>query len=73
MAIETKESQFEATQEKGKVSALYARPRGAKALLVLGHGSGTNLRHRFMQELSDALNNVGIAVVGRGRTGRIAI
>lgn len=61
MAIETKESQFEATPEKGNASALYARPRGAKALLVLGHGSGTNLRHRFMQELSDALNNVGIA------------
>ena len=31
------------------------------ALLVLGHGSGTNLRHRFMQELSDALNDAGIA------------
>jgi predicted alpha/beta-hydrolase family hydrolase len=61
MAIETKELQFEATPEKGNASALYARPRGAKALLVLGHGSGTNLRHRFMQELSDALNNVGIA------------
>ena len=56
-----KELLFEATPEKGDVSALYARPLGAKALLVLGHGSGTNLRHRFMQELSDALNDAGIA------------
>ena len=34
---------------------------GVKALLVLGHGSGTNMRHGFMQELSDALNGTGIA------------
>jgi len=61
MAIAAKELQFESTPEKGNVSALYARPRGAKVLLVLGHGSGTNMRHRFMQELSDALNDVGIA------------
>ena len=61
MSVETKEMKFTATEEKGEVSAMLARPAGAKALLVLGHGSGTNLRHRFMQELSDALNDVGIA------------
>ena len=52
---------FIATREKGEVSALYARPHGATAVLVLGHGSGTNMRHQFMQDLSDALNEVGIA------------
>ena len=73
MSVETKEMKFTATEEKGEVSAILASPGGpggaigsggpggAKALLVLGHGSGTNLRHRFMQELSDALNDVGIA------------
>ena len=61
MAIEAKPLTFEATPEKGEVSALYARPRGAKALLVLGHGAGTYMRHAFMQELSDALNNAGVA------------
>ena len=61
MAVEPKALKFIATPEKGEVSALYARPRGAKALLVLGHGSGTNMRHRFMQALSDALNAVGVA------------
>ncbi len=61
MAVESRELKFIATEEKGEVSALYARPRGAKALFVLGHGSGTNMRHLFMQELSDALNEVGIA------------
>ena len=52
---------FIATREKGEVSALYAQPHGATAVLVLGHGSGTNMRHQFMQDLSDALNEVGIA------------
>ena len=63
MAVEPKALKFIATEEKGEVSALYARPRGAKALLVLGHGSGTNMRHLFMEELSDALNDVGIATL----------
>ena len=61
MAVKPKALKFIATLEKGEVSALYARPQGAKAVLVLGHGSGTNMRHRFMQDLSDALNDVGIA------------
>lgn len=63
MAVEPRELKFIATEEKGEVSALYARPRGARALLVLGHGSGTNMRHLFMQELSDALNDMGIATL----------
>ena len=61
MSVEPKELKFVATLEKGEVSALFARPDGAKALLVLGHGSGTNMRHRFMEELSVALNDAGIA------------
>ena len=61
MSVETKELKFTATEEKGEVSAILAQPAGAKALLVLGHGSGTNMRHGFMQELSDALNGAEIA------------
>lgn len=64
MAVETKDLKFTATEEKGEVSAILAKPGGpdgAKALLVLGHGSGTNIHHRLMQELSDALNGTGIA------------
>lgn len=58
-----KELKFVATEEKGEVSALLAKPRSAKALLVLGHGAGTNMRHDFMQGLSDALNAVGVATL----------
>ena len=61
MPVETVDLKFLATEEKGEVSALIAKPDGAEALLVLGHGAGTNLRHTFMQDLSDALNDAGIA------------
>ena len=40
---------------------MYAEPESAKALLILGHGAGTNMRHPFMQDLSNALNQTGIA------------
>ena len=61
MAVEAKELKFLATEEKGEVSALIARPPGAEAMLVLGHGAGTNMRHSFIQDLSDALNDADIA------------
>ena len=61
MTITLKELKFVATEEKGDVSALYAEPESAKALLILGHGAGTNMRHPFMQDLSNALNQTGIA------------
>ena len=78
MSVDTRELKFITTEEKGEVSAILARPAGkdgaggtggsdgpaaAHALLVLGHGSGTNMRHRFMEELSDALNDVGVATL----------
>ena len=61
MSVDTREMKFIATEEKGEVSAILVRPGDAKVLLVLGHGAGTNMRHRFMQELSDALNVAEIA------------
>ena len=58
---EVKELKFTAHQEKGEVSALYLQPPGAEALLVLGHGAGTNMRHTFMEELAQALAAAGVA------------
>jgi len=63
MAVAAKELKFLATEEKGEVSAVLTKPRGAKMVLVLGHGAGTNMRHAFMQSLSDALNEVGVATL----------
>ena len=61
MSAATRELKFTATVEKGEVSAILAVPSDARVLLVLGHGAGTDMRHRFMQELSDALNDAEIA------------
>jgi predicted alpha/beta-hydrolase family hydrolase len=52
---------FVATPEKGEVSALLRRPEAARALLVLGHGASTNMRHAFLTGLSDALAQAGVA------------
>ena len=58
---EAKELKFTAHEEKGEVSALYLRPPEAGALLVLGHGAGTSMRHTFMEELAQALADTGVA------------
>jgi uncharacterized protein len=52
---------FVVSAEKGSVSALLLRPPEARWLLLLGHGAGAGMRHRFMEEMSRALAAVGIA------------
>ena len=55
------EQTFQATPEKGDVSALLLRPAGATHLLVLAHGASTNMRHANLQTIADRLAEVGIA------------
>ena len=43
------ESRFLADEEKGEVSSILLRPRKAKLLLVLGHGSGSHMRHALVE------------------------
>jgi len=45
----------------GEVSALLSRPAKARRLLVLAHGAGAGMSHPFMENLADALANVGVA------------
>ena len=61
MAYPEKTGTFIATPEKGAVSSLLLRPRGARWLLVLGHGASTNMRHRTLQSIAEALYDAGIA------------
>lgn len=61
MGYEAIESSFEATEEKGSVSSILLRPDGARWLLVLGHGAGTDMRHRTLQTIAERLADVGIA------------
>jgi len=44
------------------VSTILDRPASPDALLVLGHGAGADMRHRFMQQLVEALVTRQLAV-----------
>ncbi len=59
--VEAKALKFIATAEQGQVSALLLRPEKASALLLFAHGAGTDMRHKSMEDLSQALAHVGIA------------
>lgn len=61
------------------VSALLDLPDKASHLLVLGHGAGAGMQHGHMQNITDALNAQGLAVLrfqfpymelGKNRTDR---
>ena len=59
--MKIKELQFEATKSSGRVSALLTLPKDAEWLLVLAHGAGAGMRHRFMDQISVQLAQEGIA------------
>ncbi|MBM3216215.1 alpha/beta hydrolase [Candidatus Poribacteria bacterium] len=63
MGVETHELRFEATPEKGDVSAILMVPPEPAAVLVLGHGASTNMRHRTLQSIADSCAAVGIATL----------
>ncbi len=45
------------------VSALWQKPKGAKAVLVLAHGAGAGMTHKHMAATADGLEERGIAVL----------
>ena len=55
------EIKFSAGEKVGKVSGLLILPKGAQALLVLAHGAGAGMRHRFMEETAQKLADQAIA------------
>ena len=54
------EMKFEASRSAGDVSALLMRPADARWMLVLGHGAGAGMRHRFMEDATEAFAAGGI-------------
>lgn len=54
---------FEVSPEVGEVSGLLLRPAHASVLLVLGHGAGAGMRHRFMEGIAGALAACGVATL----------
>lgn len=53
---------FEASKSSGSVSAILDAPARPKRLLVLAHGAGTDMRHKWLSELASALVAVDTAV-----------
>ncbi len=47
----------------GEVSTILTRPEGAKWLLVLGHGAGAPMTHAWMEAMTQALADEGIATL----------
>jgi len=54
---------FLPTPTQGEVSALWSCPVEPRYVLCLGHGAGSTLQHRLMQQLSLALNERGVATL----------
>src|SRR5258705_11092190 len=52
-----------ADRSQGPVTGILERPAGAFALFVLAHGAGADMRHRFMQAITDELAGVGVATL----------
>jgi hypothetical protein len=61
--MKAKEIRFQASERAGEVSGLLLRPRDATALLVLAHGAGAGMRHKFMEEISQKLARLEIATL----------
>ena len=47
----------------GVVSGLLIKPQDAKALLVLAHGAGAGMRHRFMEDIAAQLAELDVATL----------
>ena len=61
--VTSKDVQIAVNAKAGMVSALMLRPPSAKALLVIAHGAGAGMRHRFMEDSAAKLAANGIATL----------
>jgi len=58
-----KEIQFVVSEKAGRVSGLLSKPKDAKFLLILAHGAGAGMRHRFLEEAAAKLSDCGVATL----------
>ena len=54
---------FAVSEKAGEVSGLLLMPKGAKVLLVVAHGAGAGMRHRFMEQICAKLAERGVATL----------
>ncbi len=62
-AVSAKDIQIAVNAKAGMVSGLLVKPSSAKALLVIAHGAGAGMRHRFMEDSAAKLAGQGIATL----------
>jgi predicted alpha/beta-hydrolase family hydrolase len=55
--------QLDVSEAIGSVSAILVRPPDAWLLYVLAHGAGAGMRHRFLESVSGALAERGVATL----------
>ncbi|HLN85392.1 MAG TPA: alpha/beta family hydrolase [Candidatus Limnocylindrales bacterium] len=61
--VAAKDVQILVNAKAGMVSALLVKPQNAKALLVMAHGAGAGMRHRFMEDAAARLAELGVATL----------
>lgn len=54
---------FELEKKSINLSALLLKPRNASSLFVFAHGAGADMRHAFMETMSQELASVGVATL----------
>lgn len=59
--MDAAELRFTASRSSGEVSALFLRPKGARACLAFAHGAGAGMRHAFLASMAERLAARGIA------------
>jgi predicted alpha/beta-hydrolase family hydrolase len=52
-----------ASERGDEVSALLLQPQNARSLLVLAHGAGAGMRHKFMEDISQKLASQGVSTL----------
>ena len=62
-AFTAKDVQIAVSAKAGMVSALLVQPQNANALLVIAHGAGAGMRHRFMEDTAAQLAELGVATL----------
>ncbi len=63
MSKVAKDVQFAVNEKAGVVSGLLINPVEARAMLLLAHGAGAGMRHRFMEDAAVKLGERGVATL----------
>jgi len=61
--VAAKEVRFAVNEKAGAVSGLLKLPKDATTLIVLAHGAGAGMRHKFMEEIAAKLAGHSIATL----------